>query len=390
MKIALVGDLHLGHSEDALVQGKAAMQKACQSAEVVIVAGDLFDSRVPKPETMKEALSLFSFCARKMNSSVKIFQTVDKREKEAELPPIVAIFGTHERRSEGMANPVEVLAASGAIAHVEKKRRLMLEKDGQRVCVQGIGGVPEEYAAKIIEEENFAPVEGAFNVFVFHQTLHEVIPQALDASIKIGDLPRGFDLYVDGHIHWGRELNEDGRRVVVTGSTVVTQMRKNETGPKGFYTFDSVSKKLEFLEIPARAFEFEELQFKDASLSEIESSLREKLEEIHAKHVGANPIVKVKLKGSLAKGLLKSNVDLSHVLDAFKDKMLLSVDKELDSQDLKEKVERLRKIRSEKKSVREMGMEILRLKLEKKLKGKEDELFDLLSEGKVEKAMEKI
>ena len=71
--------------------------------------------------------------------------------------------------------------------------------------------------------------------------------------------------------------------------------------------------------------------------------------------------------------------------------MKLSIDRDFEiNLELKEKIEHLRKMREESKTVREIGLSVLRGKLETnnyKL-GREEELFDALSEGDLEKAKE--
>ena len=85
-----------------------------------------------------------------------------------------------------------------------------------------------------------------------------------------------------------------------------------------------------------------------------------------------------------------SSLDLSAIEKEFADKAVLSIDKEFDgASDLKEKIEFLRKLQSEKKSVRELGAEILRQKMSSTnsaIKGREEQFFELLAEAKVEDA----
>ncbi len=62
MKIAILSDLHFGYRrfyEDAFSQAAEAMQLACKMGDVVLVPGDLFDSRSPTPHAIKMALKIF-------------------------------------------------------------------------------------------------------------------------------------------------------------------------------------------------------------------------------------------------------------------------------------------------------------------------------------------
>ncbi len=402
-----MSDFHFGYNDDALPQAADALNKALPLADAIIVAGDVFDSRIPKQETVNDGLKLFNSFSRKLAAQNRVqVKTIDEggAQKETGLPPLVAIYGTHERRTKGLVNAIQLLESGGVVANCHAKTIIIEKKRGdyappEQVAVQGMGGIPEEYAKTALEYLSLKPVQGAFNVFVFHQTLQEIIPQAGELSLKASDLPAGFDLYVDGHIHWTSDTVEEGKRIMLPGSTVVTQMRKREMEPKGFYLFDTLARSAEFIKINTRPFEFEEIEFKNATLSEITRAASEAAARACAKHQGQLPLVKVKLKGTLAPGLQNSNIDLSPILREYEGKMLLSIDKELESSELKEKVERLRRIREEKKSVRELGLEILRKKLEGNAKGnpdaaliagREEELFDMLSEDDVEGALKKI
>ncbi|MFA6049012.1 MAG: metallophosphoesterase [Candidatus Micrarchaeia archaeon] len=408
MKLAVMSDFHLGYNDDALPQAAEALNKALPLADAIIVAGDVFDSRIPKQETINEGLKLFHSFAKKLVAKNHARVSVIGEggiEEESEFPPLVAIYGTHERRTKGLVNAIQLLESGGVVANCHaktiliKKSRDAAGAPPERVAIQGMGGIPEEYAKNTLELLAPKPVPGAFNVFVFHQTLQEIIPQAGEETLKAADLPNGFDLYVDGHIHWTWDKVEGGKRIMLPGSTVVTQMRRKEMEPKGFYLFDTLAKSAEFIEIHTRPFEFVELEFKNAGLSEIAGKTSQAIGGIAEKYGEQKPLVKIKLSGTLAPGLQNSNLDLSPILRDWEGKMLLSIDRNLESAELEQKIERLRRLRQEKKSVRELGVEILRKKLEalarenpaaKGLAGKEEELFDLLAEDKTDDAIKKI
>ena len=50
------------------------------------------------------------------------------------------------------------------------------------------------------------------------------------ASLSLADLPNGFDLIIDGHLHWTNEQKLEGKRFLLTGSTIFTQMKNLEDG----------------------------------------------------------------------------------------------------------------------------------------------------------------
>ncbi|HII39284.1 TPA: hypothetical protein HA318_04765 [Candidatus Micrarchaeota archaeon] len=391
MKIAFASDFHFGFGDDALAQAAEALRQACSEADLVVLAGDLFDSRVPKQEVVYDAVRLLSEAkavleAKATVSGLKLRLLRDGTETRQTVP-IVAIYGTHERRTKGLVNIIQVLDSAGLVLNCHAGV-VAADLNGERVAIQGMGGVPEEYAKQVLDAIEFKPLPESFDVFVFHQTLRELIP-AVAEGIAAADLPKGFDLYVDGHIHWARELNEGGKRILLPGSTVVTQMKKSEASPKGFYVCDSLSKEVVFKEIRVRPFVYAEVEFKDAWPEEVIAACRLKLEEIALKQAGRKPLVKLKLKGSLAQRLSTSAVDLTALEKEFGERMLLTLDRDFEGADLKERIEALRKKRGETTGARGAGAALLRERLKERQSpwAEDEQLFALLAEKESEAAL---
>ncbi len=380
MKIAITSDFHLGYSEDALPQAQMILEKAAQLADIVIAAGDLFDVRVPKQEIVNDGIKLFKQYSENTKSSARI----TKGEKTYEKPVVIAIPGTHERRTKGLVNVIDMLDSANVLANCHNKH-VVVEKNEEKIAIIGMAGVPEEYASQVVKVAGFKPLENCFNVFFFHQTLKEVIPMN-DAFMTMDDLPPGFDLYVNGHIHWKREIKTRDKLLLIPGSTVITQMKKNEMEKKGFWLFDTATRGYEFIYIDSRPFFYREIYLEGATVEKINNEVEKTMVEIQVN----NPLVKIKLRGSLASGLNSSAIDASAIASRFKN-MELYIDKEFEIvETLKEKIELLRKLKTEEKSVAELGIAVLKDKLKKnnfKFE-KEEELFSLLSDGEVEKASE--
>jgi len=390
MKIAITGDFHFGFNEDALEQARRALIDAKGKADFVIAAGDLFDFRVPSQEVVHDAVRVFGETRDYGDAAVTV---VDGGREKPGSSNVIAIYGTHERRTKGLVNIIEILHAAGLLVNCHA-RKVFVEKDGERVCVQGMGGVPEELAGRALKLMEYKPEKGCFNVFIFHQSLSEIIPQDKDC-ISMADLPNGFDLYVNGHIHWRHDLNEAGKRLLIPGSTVVTQMKKNEAQPKGYYLFDSKTGNAEFVTIPTRPFHHQEISFNNAGLAEVEDKTRKALEAIAESHGGQVPLVKLKLTGTLAPGLSNANLDLSALERNYSESMILSIDRQIGAKDLKEKLEAVRRMRDEKKNAAEFGITLLRERIAEKNipesqlpPGAIEPLFTALSQNDTEKALE--
>ncbi|MEM3555830.1 MAG: DNA repair exonuclease [Candidatus Micrarchaeia archaeon] len=362
MRIAVLADFHLGYpkfEEDSFKQAEEAFGKACEEADLIVLLGDIFDARTPKQEILARSFEIFRK-AFERKWGVKLVEYVSREgRRNYTRIPVVAIHGTHERRTRGLVNPIELLEKAGFVVNVHSAVAVF-EKNGERVALQGMGGVPEEYAREALEVVSPKPVEDAFNVFIFHQSMKEFLPG--EEFIGAEDLPKGFDLYLCGHMHTRKIEKVGGALLIIPGSTVVTQMRKEDAEEKGFFIFDTEKKDAEFYKIKTRPFFYEELEFEEAKLEEVVKKMRERVEKILEKS-SEMPVVKIKIKGSLAKGLDPSNLQLGEVIKEFEGKAVVEVDKEMESHEFKERVEKIRGLREGKLSVREMGMEILKRKL---------------------------
>lgn len=396
MKIGILGDFHLGYErfyEDSFLQAENAMKEACLFSDVILLLGDLFDSKTPKPEVLSKAFKIFRIPFEK-RWEAKLF---DYTSKDGRKPftsiPVIAIHGTHERRTKELVNPIQTLEHAGFLLNAHSSI-VIFEKDGEKVAIQGFGGVPEEYAKNALLSLEFKPIKNAFNILIFHQSIKELMNEVAP-GISIEDLPKGFDLYLCGHIHTRkREKMSDNSLLLIPGSTVITQLKKDEETPKGFYIYDTKKREAEFREVETRPFFYEEVKLKGASINDISSIAKEVIESILKKQSKKEPIIKLKLTGTLAKGLQSTNLDVQNIIDDFKGKAIVEVDKDFELTSLKEKIERLRSLREQKLSVKELGMETLKEKLKEynfKMDSDAETLFNLLSEEKdLEKALKKL
>ncbi len=402
MKIAIFSDTHIGfgkgsrRSEEAFDQAKEAFELALkEKADLILLAGDLFNEAIPSQEAWVQMFQLFGLL-RKENGVQQIVnweKNGEKRQFPFACTPVISIAGTHEFRGKDFKNALEVLQEAGCLCFIHAAKAVF-ENNGEKVVVQGLSGVPEKKALDALKMWNPQPVEGACNLVLLHQSIKEFLPFDDDmiASIALADLPQGFDLVVDGHLHWASEENLAERNFLVTGSTVITQMKKLEAKkPKGIFIFESKSKDLQFFPLPRqRKFIFEKLEFKEANLEQIREKVDAKLAELLLDKGGSKPLVKLKLKGSLVKGLEGKDIDLRAIEEKFKDKALLFIDCNFEELGFKQKLEQLRKTQLGSKSVAAMGFELFEKNLAETGFNNAFEVkrvFDLLAEGDIDKVV---
>jgi len=393
MLIGVFSDSHLGFKgEDRFNESFERFVESIQmfkenKVDYILHAGDLFDESVPDQEVWLKTFESFS----KNNGGVSELKKVQMNNSASVLVkgiPIIGIHGTHEHRGKDFANALDILEESGCLVHVHAGF-VELNKNGEKVCIHGMGGVPEKFAKQVLSTYNPKPIEGATNLLLLHQSFIEFLPfddEAI-ASLSLADLPNGFDLIIDGHLHWTNEQNLDNKRFLLTGSAIFTQMKSMEAkGGKGIFLFDTISKKLTFVpfKIQRKLF-YEKLKFDNAKPDEVVKQFNGKLVEFLSSDFEIKPLVRIKLAGSLAKGFTQSDVVLD--ISKYKDKAVFSISKDFSVESFQKKIEQLKLIQNEKKSVVDFGVNILEKNVEEA--GLVDfdtrRVFELLSIGETEK-----
>ncbi|MDE1856542.1 MAG: metallophosphoesterase family protein [Candidatus Micrarchaeota archaeon] len=381
MKIAIVSDMHIGYErfyEDAYQQALRAMESAHEKADMVIIPGDVFDKRAPKPEVMAQAVNIFmEMSRRKWPSKVVEVRGPEQARTDA---PIIAIPGTHERTAEGKENPLKVLALAGLLVDASEST-VIVQKGDEKVAVFGLGGLSEERVKPGLEELNPKPVDGAFNVFMFHQSTFEILPFSKE-FIHNDDLPVGFDLYVDGHIHNKVEGTVHGKPFLIPGSTVLTQLKDKEQGRKGYILFDTQSRTHQFIEIDTRPFIFREIMATNAKPGEISDLCEREISQAINSHT-TKPILRIQLTGTIAKGFTNSDMPLHALQLKHADELFLEIDhSKLQAADLQKDIEQLRENKLGDMPIRDLGMRMFAEQLREKGLGGElpvQELFNILS-----------
>lgn len=317
-----MSDLHLGYErfiEDAYVQAREALETAAGLSDMIIVPGDIFDFRHPKPETIAEAINLFRDLSRhEFGGKVVEF---DGKGQIYTDKPIIVIPGTHERRSELAVDSVDLLSLAGLAVSVNRCKAVV-EKRGarvERVAVFGIGGVADERFKDIIAQTDFKPEKDAFNIFMFHQTLYELLPYSKEFA-KMDELPKGFDLYVDGHIHSRVEDTCHGKPFLIPGSTVITQLRESEQDGKGFYVFDTETGKYAFHKIKSRPFRLLKIDISGMEPAQCKEMIDKKIRAVIESNSGKERcVIKVDVSGEVKKGFRRSDIFLGDAASVYPD-----------------------------------------------------------------------
>jgi len=381
MKIAIVSDLHLGYErfeEDAFNQAAEALEKASESADAILIPGDIFDKRYPRPEVISQAINIFRELSKK-KWNAKISGYTGKAGIHTTVP-IIAIPGTHERIAEGKENAVKLLSLAGLLADTSESTTTV-QKGDELVSIFGLGGVSDDMVKEKIRELAPKPSGGTFSIFMFHQSIYEMLPFN-DQFIRYADLPKGFDLYVCGHMHSAQESTAHGKKLLIPGSTVLTQLKSEEQSRKGFILFDTVDGTHRFVEIGSRPYVLREIEAKDAKPSELSELCDAEVSKI-IKEAKSRPIIRLKISGTIAKGFSTADLQMHAITSKYSSKAFISIDtSRLSSPDSELMIEEIRSGRLDDMPIRELGMLTLasRIKESKiEMPANYSELFNILA-----------
>jgi len=359
MKISIFSDLHFGFApntpleEDSFSNAEQAIRQSLDS-DLIIICGDLFDNRFPRPDTLTKAIRILSI-PQFEKCETRIVEKLGKDlARENKGIPVVALHGTHERLGREQYNAVQLLESAGLVYHLHKNG-LVFEKNGVRVAVQGMSGVPERYASQILEDWSPKPVKGCFNILLLHQSIQPFVYSPLDPpSLSIDNLPEGFDLIVNGHIHSPRFEKIGSKKILLAGSTIVTQTKPEEQGDKGIHKIllpkgDVVFEPLK----DARKFFYDEVEIKKDEIA------REQIKKILDKYKGTyskKPIVKLKIACERS---LNIDKEMKEIIEQYSEIFIIKYSKEIISRETDEKIKILREAREMKMPIEDLGMKIL-------------------------------
>jgi DNA repair protein SbcD/Mre11 len=391
MKIGIFSDTHLGFGageqyQETFDRFKEALKILNEKkVDLILHAGDLFDSEVPEQEVWSESIKAFSENMFGETSLTK--SSNDSTEKVlVRGTPIIAIHGTHEHRGKDFTNALEVLENAGLLVHIHGEK-IIFEKNGEKVAIHGLGGVPEKYAKKVLEKYSPTPVPNMQNFLLLHQSFKEFLPfdDEMVATLSLSDLPNNFDLIINGHLHWPSEQNVNGKRFLLTGSTVFTQMKRLEgENKKGVFIYETKNKDLSFEPFKEqRKLFYHKIKFESVHPDDVKIAVEKQIGKDLSENFFMKPLIRFKLVGTLAKGFSQSDIKIDLPENA-----IFSISKEFVNEEFKKKIDSFKDEQYKKKGIIELGIDILEKNTEEA--GLKDfdtrRIFSLLSEDETEKA----
>ncbi|MDD4049785.1 MAG: DNA repair exonuclease [Candidatus ainarchaeum sp.] len=393
MKIAIFSDWHLGLNfgtdleMDSFVQlSEAFMQIKEENIDFIITCGDLFDKTIPTHEVYYEAISVLN------NVDIENKINLKSRQERKLKIPMIGIIGNHEFRGKDFKSTVELLEVMNFLRVVHADS-VTIEKEEEKVNVFGLSGVPDRFAKDILDKWNPTPKEG-YNILLLHQSFKEYLPFESEEMLSLSNLPKGFDIIANGHLHWKViEPLDEKTRFIMSGSTVSTQNKKIESDTeKGFFILDTKTNQLDFHAIKnTRKVFYKDLDLKLTTPEKTIEIITLEIEKLIEKKEDKKPLLRIRLKGELLKGYFLKSINLKEIEDKYKDYFYISFSNKIQEQKLKESVEKLKSIEQNKGNLFEISKSIFFEQISQTNISKDfdyQRFFDILYNGDLSKAKE--
>lgn len=306
VRILLLADTHLGfdlpvnprihrrrRGHDFLANYAAALQPALTGeVDLVVHGGDVFNRSRPASSVVWQA---FEPLTRVADRGV----------------PVFVVPGNHERGR----IPHLRFAQHPGIHVFDRPRTYVAEVKGVRVAIAGFPSERDTVRARftdLVAASGHSDVSADVRLLCLHQCVegatvgpaNYMFTTAPDV-IRAGDIPRGFDAVLSGHIHRHQVLTTDRRGqplpapVLYPGSIERTSIAEADE-PKGFMTVeftcrdDTVNAEWQFHQLPARPLVRHELQLAGLDAARVESAIR-----LLVASAPADAVVSVRVSGAI-------------------------------------------------------------------------------------------
>ena len=302
MKFAHLADCHLGGWRDEKLKkiGHESFSLAvdkCIEKEVdfVLISGDLFNTSVPSIDSLKHA-------AKEL-----------KRLNDSSIPCYV-ITGSHDHSPSGKTM-VDVLEEAGLLVNVMKveDEKLHLTTDEKtEVKLAGVYGrrlglEREDYASLDLSE---AEKTSGFKIFLFHTALEEFKPNELKhvdcQSYK--ELPRGFNYYAGGHVHYLFQKNIDDGLLTYPGALYPNNFKELEEFKIGHFYIVNENLEVEDVRLSIKDVVSKTISVDGLRPIEAEEKILREVRDLDCE----DEIVTLRIEGTIIEGRT-SDIDLNKI-----------------------------------------------------------------------------
>ncbi|MBW2992918.1 DNA repair exonuclease, partial [Candidatus Woesearchaeota archaeon] len=308
MRFAHIADCHIGGWRDpklSLVSSKVFVKAIDEikekNVDFLLIAGDLFNTSLPAIDKLKEVV-------------VKL-----KELKDLGIP-VYIIAGSHDFSPSGKTM-IDVLEEAGLVINVVKGEildgRLRLKfvtdvKTGVKIAgMLGKRGSLDKKYYENLDKSNLEKEEG-YKIFMFHTAITELKPSEMEKmdSAPLSLLPRGFDYYAGGHVHYIFDKKEESFGLITYPGALFpnnfSELEKWKNG--GYYLVDGGD--YGYNPVVVHGVESLIVKSEHYNSEELEKEILNKVNSVDMR----DKIVTLRVKGVLESGRI-SDVDFKGIIE---------------------------------------------------------------------------
>lgn len=303
MKFAHLADCHIGGWKDINLKELSikSFEEAInicikENVAFVLIAGDLFNTSMPNIDLIKR--------------TTKILNRLKENEIEVYIIP-----GSHDFSPSGKTM-IDVLESSGLANNVMKIKdnQLIFTHDKTGVKITGLVGLRSGLDKYYYENLDFSNLENenGFKIFMLHNTINELKPKDMEKveGMSLSLLPKNFDYYAAGHVHFIKESEFLKGKLVYPGPLFPNNFKElQELKHGGFYIYDNEN--LKYIPINLKNTIYIEINADGKTSRDVE-------DEILSINNFEDKILLLRIQGELKEGK-GSDINFKAISDKFKD-----------------------------------------------------------------------
>ena len=262
----------------------------------LLISGDLFNTSVPGIELISEVAAILG----------------KLKEKDIE---VYIVPGSHDFSPSGKTM-LDVLEKAGLLKNVFliENNKLKFTIDKTNTKITGLLGLRNNLEKSFYENLDYLDNEEGFKIFLFHTTINEIKPAGMEKAEgqSINLLPKSFNYYAGGHVHYVKEIDFGKGKLVYPGPLFPNNFKElEELGKGSFYIVDDKLnlEKIEINLVETKNYFFD-ANFKTAN--EIENEIIETIKDYE------NKILIIRIEGRLKTGK-PSDLNFNRINEYFKD-----------------------------------------------------------------------